>query len=251
LIVHASGVEQTLLFVSQFPEKARVLADHFWPGPLTLLLDKTSLIPDLITAGSKRVAIRVPQHPVALELLRMLSFPLVAPSANPYTKVSPTRAEDVHAYFGNALPLILQGGTCSRGLESTIIGFEGQESIIYRLGSIPVESIQSLIGPVRIKNQKDTTVLAPGMSPRHYSPETHLIVTEDIDSFQKSHPEKRSGVFSRRDDLPEVLAPRFYARLMEMDKMGYDCLLAEWFPEEGLGRTLNDRLRRAAEAGNA
>ncbi len=247
LIVHVASVEQVDTFVENIPPSLRKLAERFWPGPLTLLLKKTDKVPDIVTAGSNRVAIRVPDHPIALELLRQLSFPLVAPSANPYTRISPTRAEQVEEYFGGAIGCVLQGGACKKGLESTIVGVEEEQVIVYRLGALSIEQLQEVVGPVTIRNQANQTVLAPGMSKKHYSPETPLQLVENIKQYRSQHPNERIGVLFEGTESPEQIAPLFYHRLQEMDQEGYDRLIARLFPDHGLGRVLNDRLLRAAQ----
>ncbi len=247
LIVHVGSIAQAEDLVTEFPAPLRKLAEHFWPGPLTLLLKKSDRIPDVVTAGSDRVAIRIPDHPLTLELLNQLDFPLVAPSANPYTRISPTRAEEVEAYFGEQIPVVLQGGACEKGLESTIVGSEDDQVVVYRLGSLSVEELEAVSGKVQIKNRDNPSVLAPGMAKKHYSPQTPLILVDDIDSFLQTHPEERIGVFLSGQEDPEAIAPIFYARLKHLDQSGYDRLIASYFPEKGLGRTLNDRLNRAKE----
>ncbi|MFM7671820.1 MAG: L-threonylcarbamoyladenylate synthase [Bacteroidota bacterium] len=247
LIVHVGSIDQVNRFVISFPAPLRELAERFWPGPLTLLLKKTDDIPNMVTAGSDRVAIRIPDHPLTLALLNQLDFPLVAPSANPYTKVSPTRAEEVESYFGDQVPVVLQGGACDRGLESTIVGMEGDRVVAYRLGSLPIEQLESVVGKIELRNQDGHSTPAPGMAKKHYSPRTPLVITEDIDRYIKEHPEERIGVFVKGTEDPETLAPLFYSRLQHLDKSGYDVLIAKHFAEKGLGRTLNDRLKRAAE----
>ncbi|MCS6796546.1 MAG: L-threonylcarbamoyladenylate synthase, partial [Raineya sp.] len=151
LIVHSDSLEKIKNFVSDFPEKAMILAQKFWAGSLTLLLPKKSIIPDLVTAGLPTVAVRIPKHPLTLQLLQRLDFPLAAPSANPFGYISPTTAHHVAEQLGEKIPLILDGGICSVGVESTIVGFEGDKAIIYRLGGISVESIQETIGEVEVK----------------------------------------------------------------------------------------------------
>ena len=247
LIVHVGSIEQVEDLVTEFPEPLRKLAEHFWPGPLTLLLKKSDRIPDVVTAGSDRVAIRIPDHPLTLELLNQLNFPLVAPSANPYTRISPTRAEEVEEYFGDQVAVILQGGACQKGLESTIVGFDNDNPVIYRLGSLSIEALEAVAGKLHIHDQKNHTTLTPGMARKHYSPQTPLTLVENIDAFLKTHPEERTGIFLTGEENPEEIAPIFYARLKHLDRSGYDRLIARYFPEKGLGRTLNDRLRRAGE----
>lgn len=246
LIVHVGSLEQANGFIASFPVPLKALAEKFWPGPLTLLLNKTDRIPDVVTAGSDRVAIRIPDHPLTLQLLQQLDFPLVAPSANPYTKISPTTAEQVEEYFGDRVRIVLQGGACTKGLESTIVGMEENEVVVYRLGAIAVEQLESVVGTVQIRNQAENTLLAPGMTKKHYSPTTPLILTPDPIDYQQKHPDKQIGIFLKGDENPEEVAPFFYKRLQELDQLGYDLLIANYFPEEGLGRTLNDRLRRAS-----
>ena len=246
LIVHVGSLEQATGFITAFPPLLKALAEKFWPGPLTLLLNKTDQIPNVVTAGSNRVAIRIPDHPLTLQLLQQLDFPLVAPSANPYTKISPTTAEQVEEYFGDRVRIVLQGGACTKGLESTIVGMEENEVVVYRLGAIAVEQLESVVGTVQIRNQAEKTLLAPGMTKKHYSPTTPLILSPDPIDYQQKHPDKQIGIFLKGDENPEEVAPFFYKRLQELDQLGYDLLIANYFPEEGLGRTLNDRLRRAS-----
>ena len=154
LIVHLSGAEELERYVEHVPENARLLAEHFWPGSLTFVLKKRAIVPDLVTAGKDTVAVRVPKHATTLQLLKEAGFPLAAPSANPFGSISPTRAEHVANYFDGALAMVLDGGACQHGIESTIVGFEGEEPVIYRLGSISMEEIQEVVGAVALKNKK-------------------------------------------------------------------------------------------------
>lgn len=247
LIVHVGSIEQAEEFVTEFPEPLRKLAEHFWPGPLTLLLKKSDRIPDVVTAGSDRVAIRIPDHPLTLELLNQLDFPLVAPSANPYTRISPTRAEEVEEYFGDQIPVILQGGACEKGLESTIVGFEEEIPVVYRLGSLSIEELEAVAGKLQIQDPNTHTTRTPGMARKHYSPKTPLMLVDNIETYINLHAEDRIGVFLTGQEDPEEVAPIFYARLKYLDQAGYDRLIASYFPEKGLGRTLNDRLNRAKD----
>ena len=247
LIVHVGSIPQAETFIKEFPEPLRRLAEAFWPGPLTLLLKKSDRIPDVVTAGSDRVAIRIPDHPITIELLNQLDFPLVAPSANPYTRISPTNAEQVEAYFGDEIPAVLDGGPCKKGLESTIVGWENEQVIVYRLGSLSIEKIESIVGTVSLRNQGESVQLAPGMAKKHYSPQTPILLVANVTEYQQQHPEKRIGIFLSGEEDPEKIAPNFYARLQEMDQEGFEVLIASYLPESGLGRTLNDRLRRAAQ----
>ena len=155
LIVHLSGPEQLSEVAAELPDKAKKLAESFWPGPLTLILKKKPRVPDLVTSGKETVAVRVPNHTVTLELLDNLDFPLAAPSANPFGSISPTASSHVANYFKEKLSMVLEGGTCEKGIESTIIGFDGEEPVLYRLGSITVEEIITAIGPIQLKTKKE------------------------------------------------------------------------------------------------
>ena len=245
LIVHVGSIQQAETFVKEFPEPLRQLAQAFWPGPLTLLLKKSDRIPDVVTAGSDRVAIRIPNHPLTIELLNQLDFPVVAPSANPYTRISPTNAQQVDQYFGDQIPVVLDGGACEKGLESTIAGWEDGQVIVYRLGSLSIEQLESVVGTVCIRNQGEKVLLAPGMTKKHYSPSTPFLIVENVIDYQAQHPEQHIGIFLAGNEDPDEIAPGFYARLQEMDKMGFDVLIASRLSDQGLGRTINDRLKRA------
>lgn len=261
LIVHIPSVELLPTIVSHVPEKAQLLADAFWPGPLTLVLPKQSSIPDLITAGKDTVAVRIPNHPVALELLNALDFPLAAPSANPFGSISPTTAQHVENYFINDIKMVLDGGACQRGIESTIIGFEGDEPIIYRLGSTSIEAIEAVVGPIQIKNKKEVAPDAPGMLERHYAPKTQTILVNNLSEAIQKHTDKRIGVLamskpqeheaitfqivlSESTNLQEA-ASKLYDALHQLDKQDLDLIIAERFPDFGLGTSINDRLQRA------
>ena len=153
LIVHIPSVDSLDDIVIHVPEKAKLLAEAFWPGSMTLVLKKNDKIPDIITAGKDTVAVRVPNHPLTLELLRQLPFPLAAPSANPFGSISPTKPEHVERYFKDDIQQVLDGGSCTNGIESTIIGFENDEPIIYRLGALALEDIEAVVGEIHIKKQ--------------------------------------------------------------------------------------------------
>ncbi|MEM6828953.1 MAG: L-threonylcarbamoyladenylate synthase [Bacteroidota bacterium] len=261
LIAHIDGLDKLKGLVKEVPEKANQLIEKFWPGPLTLLLKKTDLVPDLLTSGLDRVAIRVPNHPLALSLLRELSFPLAAPSANPFGYVSPTTALHVSDQLGVEIPYILDGGTCEIGVESTIIGFsEEGNPIVYRLGGTKVEDIEDAVGMVDFDLNVSSDPTAPGMLKSHYSPGKPLVVG-DIKENLKRFKGKNLGVISfdkQYDGVGRniyVLSPKrsieeaarnIFAALRKMDNDEVEVVLAEYVPDEGLGKAINDRLRRAA-----
>lgn len=260
LIVHIHDIRQLADLATKVPEAAMKLAKAFWPGSLTLILPKQAKVPDAITAGKATVGIRMPDHPMALELLRGLPFPLAAPSANPFTRVSPTSAEHVAHYFGDRIPAILDGGPCQVGLESTIVGFEGDTPIIYRKGGISIEAIEKVVGKVQLLTENETAPQAPGMLLKHYSPRTPLVLRTDIQQSIGTYPNKRIGVLSfftddfKGAEIVKTLSPsknlkevarHLFAALHELDALQLDIIIAERFPEEGLGGSINDRLRRA------
>jgi L-threonylcarbamoyladenylate synthase len=262
LIVHISSVDVLETIVSEVPKKAKILAKHFWPGAMTLVLKKHKDIPDIITAGKDTVAVRVPNHPVTITLLNQLPFPLAAPSANPFNNISPTKPAHVERYFKNDIKMVLDGGSCKNGIESTIIGFEDDEPIIYRLGALALEDIEAVIGAVRIKNKKEENPDAPGMLDKHYSPLTRTILTSSITKEIKKYPNKKIGILtfntsfksdaisyeiilSKNKDL-QAAASKLYDALHELDHLNLDVIIAEKLPETGLGNSMNDRLQRAA-----
>lgn len=269
LIVHVHSIEQLAGAVREVPPEAEALMKAFWPGPLTLVLPKHPRIPDLVTSGLDTVAVRMPAHPLTLELLRALPFPLAAPSANPFGYVSPTNAQHVADQLGERIPYILDGGPCAVGVESTILGLEPDliphtshfkpptsSWVLYRAGGVPVEAIENVIGTVR-PQVKHVLPVAPGMLESHYAPRKPVFIG-DIRALLKQHPGRAAVIsFSTKHEAwrCEVLSPsrdlneaarHLFATLRALDASEADMILAEVFPDEGLGRAINDRLRRAA-----
>lgn len=263
LIVHIKSANSLREVALDIPEAASKLANEFWPGPLTLVLKKRSHIPDLVTAGRDTVAVRVPNHPVALALLEKLDFPLAAPSANPFGSISPTTAAHVLNYFDKHLQVILDGGECEKGVESTIIGFENNQPVLYRHGSISVEEIEQLVGKVIVATTNNSKPNAPGMLSRHYAPSTDTYLTSNVRELLQSFPGKKKGLLLFKDAISEeegliqeVLsqsgnmneaANKLYAAMHRLDKSNLDIIIAERLPNVGLGRAINDRLERAVK----
>jgi L-threonylcarbamoyladenylate synthase len=269
LIVHISSIDELSDIAVDVPEKAKLLANAFWPGPVTLVLKKNATIPDLITAGKDTVAVRVPNHRLTLELLKQLNFPLAAPSANPFGSISPTTAQHVETYFKDQINMVLDGGACNSGIESTIIGFENDEPIIYRLGSTSVEAIEAVVGKIKIKNsilelkEDAATPEAPGMLARHYAPKTKTILSTDILKSISEFIGKRIGVLSFNTKIEsdavsfqvvlsktgnlEEAASKLYDALHQLDRKKLDVIIAEKLPNYGLGKSINDRLERATK----
>ena len=267
LIVHIASVDELEIIVEAIPEKAKLLAEAFWPGPLTLVLPKKSIIPDVITAGKDTVAVRIPNHPITLELLQQLDFPLAAPSANPFNRISPTSAKHVEDYFGEKIKMVLDGGNCKSGIESTIIGFNDEQPIIYRLGSTSIEEIDKVIGKVQIKNKstkpKSDSPSAPGMLARHYAPKTKTVLVENLCEEVSRYENLKVGVLSfqnkieaehvsfqialsKSGDFAEA-ASKLYDALHQLDAQNLDVIIAERFPDFNLGTSINDRLERATK----
>ncbi|GAB2773726.1 L-threonylcarbamoyladenylate synthase [Rhabdobacter roseus] len=258
LIVHIDSVAKVPVLAAQVPPLALQLAEAFWPGPLTLLLPKRAIIPDLVTAGLDTVALRVPAHPLTLELLRSLAFPLAAPSANPFGYISPTTARHVAEQLGAQVPYILDGGECGVGIESTIVGFPEGQPTIYRLGGLSVEAIERVVGPVQLMPHSSSNPQAPGMLKSHYAPrkpfflvakETMEKVPEDgyllFDTYLDEVPAKYQRVLAPGGN-PSEAAHHLFAYLRELDALPVSRIWAEPVPDAGLGRAINDRLRRAA-----
>jgi len=263
LIVHIPTIEHLENIVDYIPKKAKQLAEAFWPGPITLVLKKKNTIPDIITAGKDTVAVRIPNHPVTLELLKQLPFPLAAPSANPFGSISPTAANHVKDYFKDSLKMVLDGGNCKSGIESTIIGFEGETPVVFRLGSTPIEAIEAVVGSVEIRNKIEINPEAPGMLERHYAPKTKIILTSNMSESINNNAHLKLGVIAFNSEIknPDVnseiilsqsgdmfeAAANIYSALHNLDKQNLDIIIAEKLPNYGLGKTINDRLERATK----
>jgi L-threonylcarbamoyladenylate synthase len=262
LILHVAENDDIQLYAKDVPAIALKLQDMFWPGPLTLLLPKKEIVPSLITAGLPNVALRRPAHPMTIELLKALNFPLAAPSANPFTSISPTSALHVEKYFGNHLKMILDGGECIKGIESTIVGFEDENIIIYRQGSITESELSNAGATILKKLHNDAKPQAPGMLMKHYSPTKKLIYTSNIAQAIKENSNLKLGVltFNQVHNSPSIVAfqvlsannslieaaNKFYAALHHLDNSQADIIIAEKLPESELGMVLNDRLSRAS-----
>ena len=273
LIVHVAQ-DAPLDRYADLPPVLEVLRERFWPGPVSFILPKKPLIPDLITAGLPSVALRCPSHPVLQDLLRRTGLPLAAPSANPFGYISPTTAGHVADSLGNRVDLILDGGPCPVGLESTILDLCHPEKglILRRPGLLDPAEIEAVTGlpvllpPVEETAQDAAPQIAPGSLTRHYSPRTSLTLHDTLGTVKPDGPPTgflfyqfpgaarieeleagghRVGWLTRNND-PEEAARQLYAVLREMDAANLSLIRAEWVPSSRLAPTLNDRLRRAA-----
>lgn len=258
LIVHVHSKEEIKKYVTEIPYKAAMLMEYFMPGPLTLLLKKKGVIPDLVTSGLDTVAIRVPNHPLTLSLLQQLDFPLAAPSANPFGYISPTTAQHVFDQLQGKIPYILNGGDTAVGVESTIVGFEGDdEAIIYRLGGLAIEEIGNVIGHVVVRTNQTSNPKSPGMLASHYAPRKKLVTGVSVNGLQgkiaviafndpvAGVPVGNQVLLSAKGDLNEA-AKNLFAAMRRLDSGNADVIYAVQFPDVGLGKAINDRLRRAS-----
>lgn len=261
LIVHTYSLDRIYDFVEYIHPKLLKLAEAYWPGPLTLLLPKQEIIPDLTTSGLGRVGVRIPNHPLTLQLLQQLQFPLAAPSANPFGYISPTTADHVQKQLGSRISYILDGGSCEVGLESTIVGEENNEIIIYRLGGLSVDAIERIVGSVSIQLNQSSNPKAPGQLKSHYAPRKPVFIG-NVEELQKAHSSQKAGFLifgeqpeSLQGELVKNLSPQqnykeaaanLFAFLRELDDSAVDLILCDVLPGMSLGLAINDRLRRAA-----
>jgi L-threonylcarbamoyladenylate synthase len=264
LILHVANLQQAERLVVEMPDACKRLMQTFSPGPITYLLPKSSLVPDMVTAGSTRVAIRIPAHSMALELLEMLDFPLAAPSANPSGYVSPVSAMHVFEGLQGKITYILDGGLCTIGLESTIVGFEADKVVIHRLGGISAEQINAIAGVETTTSLAHASPTAPGQLKSHYATSKPLLIgdaSQLINSFEgkkigllmfKHSAElavEKEILLSPSGNLEEAAAGLFRAMRL-LDQSDLDVIIAERFPNTGIGRAINDRLERAAYKGD-
>ena len=256
LIVHVNSLSMVSMVAAAIPCAAMKCMEKFWPGPLTIVLPKKDDIPDIVTAGLATVAIRMPLHPVALRLIELAGVPVAAPSANPFGYLSPTTAQHVAMQLGNKVAMILDGGKCSVGVESTIIKIENDEINVLRYGGIPVEEIERTTGLAVTSHT--TTIEAPGQLPYHYAPQTKIVLVSDIMSVPD---DATSGLllFKKRDipytsihimylsdegDMRQA-AGNLFSCLHALDAMKLKVIYAEQVEEVGLGRAIMDRLKKA------
>ena len=282
LILHVPSATHAQNYVANWPKTAQTLADAFWPGPLTLVLPKKNNVPDLVTSAQPTVAIRVPNHSLTLKLLNLLDFPLAAPSANPFGYVSPTSAQHVLNQLEHKIDYVLDGGPCEKGIESTIIDLSTSIPTLLRLGSIPIEEIEKVIGTINVKVNQNSNPTAPGMLDQHYSPYCKLIPFQSINNNQpefselslsqilQQFPAESIALLSyssldfqqfplqwqtaipnhfvltnTQNDYTQA-ASNLFKTLRNFDEKHLKCVIFTWAPQENLGLAINDRLQRAA-----
>lgn len=263
LIAHISDINQTSQLVTNFPDKARKLAEAFWPGPLSIVLPKQKEVPDIVTGGHNTVAVRMPAHPIAQELIRLSGTPLAAPSANKFTCTSPTTADHVKNQLEDKCDVIIDGGACRVGVESTVISFTGGTPVVLRPGGVTIEDIEKLIGKVETPApcpEEVNIVESPGMMPNHYAPATRLSAYNEIPAGFETRsnigivlfqPSERTfagkvEILSKTGDTSEA-ATNFFAALCRLDSLNLEEIVVEYVPNPGLGSAINNRLAKAAK----
>jgi L-threonylcarbamoyladenylate synthase len=249
LIVHVASVDQARELAAEWPEEAKQLAQDYWPGPLTLVLPKRPIIPDEVTAGLPTVGLRMPRHPVALDLLREAGVPIAAPSANRFSQLSPTTAQHVREAFGVDTPLLLDGGPCEVGLESTVVAVTKDGLEVLRPGMAFVDDAVAIEQP----GPDDGAHRSPGQHRKHYSPRTRVLLVK-----QGHVPAEGRGAYlwlEHKADAahaiqmpaePEAYAARLYSQLHDLDRRGLDWIAVELPPETPKWAAIRDRLTRAA-----
>lgn len=265
LIVHVASIDMAQSLVANWPENANRLARRFWPGPLTLVLEKQlenqPVIPAIVTAGLPTVGLRMPAHPIALALIRAAGVPLAAPSANRFGELSPTTADHVRRSLGNAVDFILDGGPCQVGIESTVLSLTEPKPILFRPGGISRTELEAIIGPVVSAQEVQAGALrtgahpAPGLHPRHYSPRTTLYLVSN-----GKLPAQGRGIYLQhasppnRPDIKTIQMPTavadyaaaLYEKLHEADTANVDWIAVDLPPNAPDWEAVQDRLRRAA-----
>ena len=275
LIVHVTAIAQIQPLVAELPHSTHLLAVRFWPGPLTIVLRRSSLVPDEVTAGLDTVAIRMPAHPVARALIDTAAVPVAAPSANLFSRPSPTSAQHVLDDLRDRIDMVIDGGNTTVGVESTVLDLSGAVPTVLRPGAVTLEMLCEVLPRVSTRHvsvaDANDAMASPGMLSRHYSPRAPLTLYEgaepDVrarladDARAEMAAGRRVGILAADEDpftaghvvrvgpreAPETVASRLYAALRELDAAGVDLILARGFPaDSGLGVAIQDRLRRAA-----
>ena len=249
LIVHVDSAEAARALVLDWPDAAEDLAAKYWPGPLTLVLKKRSAIPAEVTAGLPTVGVRVPDHPIALALLRAARIPLAAPSANRFTQLSPTTAAHVRAALGSDIDYVLDGGPCQVGIESAVVSLAGEAPVLLRPGMIDENALALAVGGWG-DHIREGPHASPGMHPKHYSPATPLFLGPPAAADRGAYlwwstPLPAAKPVAMPSD-PVAYAAKLYGVLHELDREGWDTIAVELPPDEVAWSGIRDRLQRAA-----
>jgi len=269
LIVHVASLEIAWHFIEEISDKGLQLAGCFWPGPLTLVVKRKATVPDIVTAGLDTVAIRIPNHPVTLELLKRFEGGIVGPSANISGRPSPTSAEHVYHDLNGKIDIILDAGPTKIGMESTVIDVTINPPVILRIGGLSREDIEKEIGETRQTSVQEILQRSPGTRHRHYAPKARvfLVPQNDREAFVKQLNKmkdegKKVGAITYSENINVIDATKFhlilsssiesYAKnifraLRELDNLNVDCILVESVEEKGIGAAIMDRLIKATQ----
>jgi len=246
LIVHIKNISEIYKYAKYIPEDVFKLADKFSPGPITYVINKKNNIHDLVTAGLKTVAIRIPSHPLIIKVLKNIPFPLAAPSANMFGRISPTSAKDVLKELNGKINYVLEGGKSKIGIESTVLGFENNEVFILRPGFITKSQIENILGKKVQHKIFKTKINSPGLLSSHYAPHTPLYIAEGNIDFDILKKRKAGFLDISKFKNINSLASNLFSELRKMDEKKYTFLVVEKIVNEGLGFAVNDRLQKAS-----
>ncbi len=244
LIVHVSSAAMARSLTAAWPDSAERLAQSFWPGPLTLVLPKTSQVPAGLSAGLSTIGLRMPRHSVALALIGAAGVPLAAPSANRFTELSPTQAEHVESALGGAVEMILDGGACEVGIESTVLSLSGSQPVLLRPGMIGQAELEAVIGSIQIRTDSGAQHSSPGLHAKHYSPRTPLYL---VRSQAELPPAGRGYWLALAGRTPADYATRLYETLHDLDRQGWNWIAVEVPPSSPEWDGVRDRLKRASK----
>ena len=257
LIVHIADISEIERVARNIDPKGLRLMERFWPGPLTIVLEKKDIVPDIVTSGIATVAVRMPVHPAARDLIRAAGTPIAAPSANRFGCLSPTTAEHVYNQLGDSVDIIIDGGPCSIGVESTIVKIINNRIHLLRPGGVAPEEIENFTGETLLTEHPKDKPEVPGQLPYHYSPEKQVILSDKITIMEErsgflffkkpdfSYPEERSRILSEKGNLKEAAA-NLFSSLHWLDSLDIDKIYAERVEGAGLGIAIMDRLKKAS-----
>ncbi|MBK7159538.1 MAG: threonylcarbamoyl-AMP synthase [Ignavibacteria bacterium] len=244
LIVHVHDTDEFEKYGKDIPDEVYKLAERFSPGPITYIVKKKSIIPDIVTSGNDSVGLRIPSHEMFREVIKLSGVPVSAPSANRSGKISPTTAAEVMKELDGKIDFILDGGKCKIGIESTVVSFLENEISILRHGFITREDIEKVTGKINIiKNGK---IISPGQMKIHYAPFTPLYITEDADEIKNVLKERAAVLDLKKFADKREIALNLFSELRHLDEMKFEMIIAEKTDGEGIGAAINDRLERAS-----
>ncbi|MFL6451583.1 MAG: L-threonylcarbamoyladenylate synthase [Bryobacteraceae bacterium] len=246
LIVHVGNEAMARAVTAEWPTMARRLAQEFWPGPITMVLKKAPIVPDVVTANLDSVGVRMPAHPVALQLIRAAGVPVAAPSANEFSQLSPTTADHVREGLGDRVDLILDGGPTTIGIESTVVTLHRKPPVVLRPGMITKEQVEQVTG-IHFESEMNLPEIieSPGQHPRHYAPRTRFLLLD-----RGSQPPQGRGRYLNLPENPKEFAASLYAELHKADREGWDWIAIERPSDTPEWAGILDRLQRATFTGS-